>query len=86
MYSTFLVSKDQCLVCDNQVLKELGKLQGVFGAKFERIEGQIEVTHTNEVSREEIAQVLNSLGFPEKIEEQAIGIKFDEPSIWGCSL
>jgi hypothetical protein len=86
MYSTFLVSKDQCLTCNNQVLKELGKLQGIFGAELERIDGRIVVSHTDEVSREEIAKVLKEIGFPERTDDNTTEIKPDEPSIWGCAL
>jgi hypothetical protein len=86
MYSTFLVSKDQCLTCNNQVLKELGKLQGIFGAELERIDGRIVVSHTDEVSREEIAKILKEIGFPERSDDNTTEIKPDEPSIWGCAL
>jgi hypothetical protein len=86
MYSTFLVSKDQCLTCNNQVLKELGKLQGIFGAELERIDGRIVVSHTDEVSREEIAKILKEIGFPERTDDNTTEIKPDEPSIWGCAL
>jgi copper chaperone CopZ len=83
MFSTFLVSKDQCLTCNNQVLKELGILQGIFGAEIDRIDGKIVVSHTDEVNREEITAKLLSLGFPERKEEE---VEADEPSIWGCTL
>jgi hypothetical protein len=86
MYSTFLVSKDQCLTCNNQVLKELGKLQGIFGAELERIDGRIVISHTDEVRREEIAKALKEIGFPERTDENTTEIKPDEPSIWGCAL
>ena len=86
MYTTFLVSKDQCLTCNNQVLKELGKLQGIFGAELERIDGRIVVSHTDEVSREEIAKILKEIGFPERTDDNTTEIKPDEPPIWGCAL
>ena len=83
MYSTFLVSKDQCLACNNQVLKELGILQGIFGAEIDRIDGKIVVSHTDEVNREEIVVKLELMGFSERKEEE---LEADEPSIWGCTL
>ena len=61
MYSTFYVSKSQCMTCNNEVLKTLGTLRGVFGAEMDRIDGRIVVNHTDEVSREEIAATLDSL-------------------------
>ena len=82
MYSTFLVSKSDCMACNNQVLKTLGTLQGIFGAEMDRIEGQIIVSHTDEVSRKQIADVLLTLGFPERKDQ----IENGEPSIWGCAL
>ena len=88
MYSTFLVSKSECMTCNNQVLKTLGTLQGIFGAKMDRIEGRIEVSHTDEVTREQIAEILITLGFPEREKTQTGDreIEKDEPSIWGCAL
>lgn len=77
MYSTFLVSTSECMACDNQVLKTLGTLQGVFGVEMDRIEGHVTVTHTEEVTRAEIAQKLSLLGFPEREEEK---VKAHEPS------
>ena len=94
MYSTFLVSKSECMACNNEVLKTLGTLQGVFGAEMNRIEGIIEVSHTDEVTKKQIAETLVTLGFPERKEEIEAGeaiaenseIEKDEPSIWGCAL
>ncbi len=84
MYSSFSISKSECKTCNNQVLKTLGTLQGVFGAEMDRIEGKIIVSHTDEVSREKIAEVLLTLGFPEmNIEED---VESDGPSVWGCAL
>ena len=85
MYSTFYVSKSQCMTCDNKVLKTLGSLQGVFGAEMDRIEGRIAVNHTDEVSREAIAETLDSLGWKE-IPQEKTEIDYNEPSIWGCAL
>ena len=90
MYSAFLVSKSECMICNNQVLKTLGTLQGVFGAEMDRIDGRIVVNHTDEVTREEIGAILITLGFPERQEEQSQEaekeVETDEPSIWGCAL
>ncbi len=85
MYSTFYVSKSQCMTCDNKVLKTLGTLQGVFGAEMDRIEGRIVVNHTDEVSREKIAATLDDLGWKE-IPQEGDDVNYDEPSIWGCAL
>lgn len=84
MYSTFLVSKDECMDCNNRVLKQLGTLQGVFEVELNRIDGLVVVTHTDEVSREKIAETLTSLGFHEIQQDEEI--KIDKPSIWGCAL
>ena len=69
MISTFLVSKTDCRTCNNQVLKSLGTLQGVFGAEMDRIDGSIVVSHTDEITREEIGRILASLGFHETKED-----------------
>ena len=88
MYSTFIISKSDCMACTNKTLKSLGTLQGVFGAEIEQIDGKIVVSHTDEISRKEIAEVLLSLGYPEleNEQDQANEINYDEPSIWGCAL
>ena len=65
MYSTFYVSKSQCMSCNNEVLKQLGTLQGVFGAEMDRIDGKIVVHHTDEISRAAIGQKLDELGWKE---------------------
>ena len=82
MYSTFKISETDCMSCTNVTLKNLGTLRGVFGAEIDRIDGQVVVNHTDEVSREEISSMLQSLGYKEIPEE----IESDEPSIWGCAL
>ena len=84
MYSTFLVSKDECMDCNNRVLKQLGTLQGVFEVELDRIEGRVVVTHTDEVTREKIAEALAERGFLEIKQDEEI--ETDEPSIWGCAL
>ena len=63
MYSTFQVNDDECLTCNNEVLKKIGSLQGVFGAEIDRIRGEVLVTHTDEVSRDMIKTTLKELGF-----------------------
>ncbi len=85
MYSTFYVSTSQCMTCNNEVLKTLGTLRGVFGAEMDRIDGRIVVNHTDEVSREEIAATLDSLGWKE-IQKDEGELNYDEPSIRGGAL
>lgn len=75
------------MTCNNEVLKQLGQLQGVFGAEIDRIDGRIVVNHTDEISREDISSKLDELGWkeiPQENTEEAPD--YDEPSIWGCSL
>lgn len=85
MYSTFYVSKSQCMTCNNEVLKTLGTLQGVFGTEMDRIDGKITVNHTDEVTRQQIAETLDGLGWKE-IPQETGEVDYDEPSIWGCAL
>jgi copper chaperone CopZ len=86
MYSTFYISKSQCMTCNNEVLKQLGTLRGVFGAEMDRIDGKIEVNHTDEISREEIGLKLDELGWKEILNADNDQIEEAEPSIWGCTL
>lgn len=88
MYSTFLISKSECMTCTNKTLKSLGTLRGIFGAEIDQIDGKVVVSHTDEVSREEIAKMLAALGYPELPAKEGENreINYDEPSIWGCAL
>lgn len=86
MYSTFLISKSECMTCTNKTLKNLGTLRGVFGAEIDQIDGKVIVSHTDEISREEIAKMLLSLGYPELENEQEQQLNYDDPSIWECAL
>lgn len=63
MYSTFDVNGEGYLVCNNGVMGELGKLQGVFGAEVDFVKGRVVVNHTDEVTREELSAKLEELGF-----------------------
>jgi len=84
MYSTFIVSKSDCMTCTNKTLKSLGMLRGVFGAEIDQIEGKVLVSHTDEISRREIAEMLLSLGY--QVIENESETDYDAPSIWGCAL
>jgi hypothetical protein len=88
MYSTFIISKSDCMTCTNKTLKSLGTLRGVFGAEVDQIDGKVVVSHTDEISRKEIADMLLSLGYAEIENDsyQSNEINYDEPSIWGCAL
>jgi len=90
MDSTFIVSDTDCRTCNNQILKSLGTLQGVFGAEMDRIDGSIVVSHTDEITREQIGRILMSLGFNEIKEDMEVTQSSEPetavPSIWGCSL
>jgi len=82
MYSAFLVSKSECMTCNNQVLKTLGTLQGVFGTEMDRIEGRIVVSHSDEVTRKEIGAILLALGFQEReVEKDEITVMDEKEEI-----
>jgi len=75
------------MTCTNKTLKSLGTLQGVFGAEVDQIKGIVEVSHTDEVNRAQLATHLLELGYTElKQEDERNSIDYDEPSIWGCAL
>jgi copper chaperone CopZ len=85
MYSTFEISKSQCMTCNNEVLKQLGTLRGVFGAEIETIDGRITVNHTDEITRADIATKLDELGWI-IADGQTEVPAYDPPSEWGCAL
>ena len=85
MYSTFEITKSQCMTCNNEVLKSLGTLRGVFGAEIETIDGRITVNNTDEISKPEIEAKLDELGW-KVINRQDDTQAYDPPSEWGCAL
>ncbi len=85
MYSTFEISKSQCMTCNNEVLKQLGSLRGVFGAEIETIDGRITVNHTDEITRAQIATKLDELGW-KIVDRQDDTPVYEPPSEWGCAL
>lgn len=85
MYTTFRITQAECASCTNKTLKNLGLLQGIFGAEIDRIDGKIEVSHTDEISREQIAEALKAEGY-QLIEDENDEPEYDAPSIWGCAL
>lgn len=87
MYSSFKIAKSACMTCNNEVLKQLGTLQGVFGAELDRTEGTVMVNHTDEISKSSIEQKLNELGWKVQEDENYRNNEiYDDPSIWGCAL
>jgi hypothetical protein len=84
MESKFLISNFQCNVCNNQLLSKLGKIQGVFGVELLRSQGQIVVSHTDEVDESSISGALSALGFDVSLLSSSI--EENKPSIWGCIL
>lgn len=62
MNSTFQINSDTCLMCNNQLMRKIGELQGVFGADVDYVNNVINVQHTDEVTKEEIQTLLISLG------------------------
>lgn len=83
MYSSFNLIKSQCMTCNNNVHMQLGTLRGVFAVEIESIDGKITVNHTDEISRAEIAQKLDELGW--KVLDEDVPA-YDPPSEWGCAL
>lgn len=83
MLSTFENTGSTCVLCNNQLMKSLGTLQGVFGAQFEITSRKITVDHTDEISSIEIAQKLKELGWQPKHAPQS---EYVPPSEWGCAF
>ena len=61
MYSAFMIFQDQCLDCNNLVIKKLETLHGVFDVEMDRIDGRVIVLHNEEVTHDEIAETLSML-------------------------
>jgi len=80
MYSTFKIIKYDCLPFNNEALKTIGSLQGVFGAEIDRITGVVTVNHTDEISKQQILETLKSLGWVLTSENNEYDS--NEPSIW----
>lgn len=73
MKTTVIVENIKCGGCANSIRRSLGALRGVFGAEVDLTAGAITVEHTDEVTREQIAAKLLSLGYPEQ--GSAVGLK-----------
>ena len=84
MNSKFNISTTECFTCNNELLKTLGTLRGVFGAEIDRIDGTIHVNHTDEVSTDEISATFAKLGITANVVIPENN--YNEPSIWGCAL
>lgn len=84
MNSKFIISTTECITCNNELLKSLGSLRGVFGAEIDRIDGTINVNHTDEVSTDEISTILAKSGITANV--VIAENNYDEPSVWGCAL
>lgn len=84
MYSTFTIKNPEGAACTNLTLRSLGTLQGIFSAEIDRSGGRIEIAHTEEISRTEIAALLLQNGY--NIDEEENDEPYDAPSIWGCAL
>lgn len=84
MNSKFIISTTECITCNNELLKSLGSLRGVFGAEIDRIDGTINVNHTDEVSTDEISTILAKSGITANVVNAENN--YDEPSVWGCAL
>lgn len=83
MHSTFKIKKPEGAMCTNMTLRNLGTLQGIFGAEIDRSGGRIDVSHTDEIGRTQIVELLRRNGYD--IEEEP-GDDDNSPSIWGCAL
>lgn len=81
MITTITFETSECTYCNNQLLKDLGSVKGIFGAEIDRINGELIIMHTDEVSKNKIIKFLKSINITaiSKPEE-------DEPSEWGCAL
>lgn len=87
MNSIFYIEKSDGMTCTNVSLKRLGTLHGVFGADIDRIAGVVTVNHTDEISRNEIAEKLLELGYPEiENPEGNEVIDYNDPALWGDAL
>lgn len=66
MQSIFKIKSLPCAMCNNQALKQVGALRGVFGANIDRINNILTIEHTDEIDRDSIENMLMSLDFIEE--------------------
>ncbi|MDR2914028.1 MAG: heavy-metal-associated domain-containing protein [Tannerella sp.] len=65
MKTTLIVENIKCGGCANSIHRSLAALTGVFGVNVDVASGAITIDHTDEVNREQLADKLLSLGYPE---------------------
>lgn len=63
MTTDFKIQIVSCVTCNNAILKDLGSIQGIFGATIDRIGGKISINHTDEITKEILKEKLYELGF-----------------------
>lgn len=66
MKTTIKVVNIKCGGCANSIHRSLAALTGVFGVDVNLESGGITVDHTDEVTREQLAAKLLSMGYPEE--------------------
>lgn len=49
--------------CRNLVQQDFGHIQGVFAVHTDMIDGTVEVTHTDEVTRQALVEQLKKMGY-----------------------
>lgn len=87
MKTTIIVDNIRCGGCSNSIHKSLASLTGVFGVEVNIPKSTITVDHTDEVSREDIARKLLSMGYPEEGTVQGVqAIKAEAKSFVSCAI
>ena len=87
MKTTIKVINIKCGGCANSIHKSLATLTGVFGVNVDIESGAITVEHTDEVTRENIAAKLLSMGYPEKGSVQGFeALKAGAKSFVSCAI
>lgn len=62
MKTTVEIESIACSACINSILKAVSRIRGVFGTQADTAGRAITIEHTDEVSRQEIEQVLRQAG------------------------
>ncbi len=63
MITRINIKNEVCGCCNNLIHKELGTVRGVFGVSIHFEENYIEITHTDEVSYNDLIAKLREMGY-----------------------
>lgn len=67
-----IIANLKCSGCEEAIKNQLSKIAGVESVLVNHEEDSVSITHDGTASREDLTQMLHSLGYPEATEENGL--------------